>query len=61
MENKELLEQIAVGQVVLLSKLIDMEKKAGGSHRVGGDYMREAVKLLREKTPEALRLLSETR
>lgn len=61
MENTELLKQIAAGQVVLLAKLIDMEKRTSGSHRIGGDYMPEAVKLLREKQPEALRLLAEIR
>lgn len=61
MENKQLLEDILTAQVLLLSRLIDMEKRTSGTTRMGGDYSREAVKLIRAKQPEVLRLLDEIR
>lgn len=60
MTEKQLLEQILTTQVLILSKTINAEKEAKGTHRIGGDYTRDAVKLIREKQPEVLRLLAET-
>lgn len=61
MTEKQLLEQILTAQVLLLSKAINAEKEGKGTHRFGGDYSREAVKLIQEKQPEVLRLLAEIR
>jgi len=60
MTEKQLLEQILTAQVLLLSKAINAEREQKGTHRIGGDYSREAVRLIREKQPEVLRLLAET-
>jgi len=61
MTEKQLLEQILTAQVLLLSKAINAEKEEKGTHRFGGDYSREAAKLIQEKQPEVLRLLSDIR
>lgn len=54
---KRLLEDVFVAQVVTLAKALEKEHKAGGTTRVGGDYIPEALRLLDAKRAEVLRRL----
>ena len=59
MSEKEILELIFTAQVVLLSRDIDREKKQKGTHRVGGDYVQEAVKLIKKHHDKVFKLRRE--
>jgi hypothetical protein len=57
MADRDLLEAILTTQVLILGKQLATEKKAKGTSRLGGDYLKEAVDLIRKKQPEVLALL----
>ena len=44
--EKQLLEKILTSNIILISMLIDAEKKTKGTHRIGGDYSAEAITLI---------------
>jgi hypothetical protein len=54
--EKELLEEILVAQVLLMSRSMDEEKKAKGTHRVFGDYTRDAVNEIKQNKTKILDL-----
>jgi hypothetical protein len=56
--EKQLLQQILAGQVIILSKLIDAEKKATGTTRAFGDYTREAAKMITDPDSNAVKHLA---
>ena len=60
-ESKEMLRTLLVAQVLMLSRALHADNLEKGTNRLGGDYTREAVRLIAQKTPEVLRLLAETR
>ena len=55
-ENKLLLEQIFVSEVLILAKLISMERHTKGIQS-SSDYTQEAVALIQKKHPGILQLL----
>lgn len=46
-EDTQLLQDILTAEVLILSKLMDTEKLAGGTQKFGGDYTDEAIKEIR--------------
>ncbi|MCO6440532.1 MAG: hypothetical protein J5I81_05455 [Nitrococcus mobilis] len=55
-----LLTKILVAQVISLEKQIAAEKKARGTTRVGGDFIREAIELIHQSQPRVLEMLQRT-
>lgn len=47
--SQRLLEDVLVGQVLLLAAQIEHEKKKSGVTRLGGDYTREAIELIKKR------------
>ncbi len=61
MENNTL-ETLLVAQVLTLAKMIEIKAAEDQSRRSAGvNYEREAVKLIRARSPDVLRLLAETK
>jgi hypothetical protein len=56
-ETKILLEQILTAQILSLSMQMDAVNQAKGSNRIGGDYTRDAVRLIHNKQPHILEFL----
>ena len=52
-------EDLFTALVLVLSRQIDAEKCKNGVRRMGGDYSREAVALIRRRKPDILELLRE--
>ena len=48
-DNTQLLQDILVTQILILSKLMDAEKRDGGTIRSGGDYTRDAIHDIKQK------------
>jgi hypothetical protein len=55
--DRQLLEEIRLTQIIILSKLIDVEKRSHGTSRGGGDWTQEAVDLVSGQRREAIRNL----
>ena len=53
------LAMILVSNVLILSKQLDAEARAKGTKRVGGDYTREAVELLRSERLKVFQALQQ--
>jgi hypothetical protein len=47
--SQRLLEDVLVGQVLLLAAQIEQEKKNSGVTRLGGDYTQEAIELIKKR------------
>jgi hypothetical protein len=59
MNEKELLENILTADILILSHLKDMTRRAGGTTRSGGDYTFEAIREIKEKRADLIeRLIS---
>lgn len=54
---KARLDDILCAQLLILSKLMDAERKGKGAHRFGGDYTQEAASLLKDQRAHLLELL----
>lgn len=53
-EMKRLLEDVLVAQVVTLARQLEVEARKGGTTRIGGDYIPEALRLLEQKRTQVL-------
>jgi hypothetical protein len=56
--DRQLLEEIQMAQIVILSKLFDMEARSKGSTRSPADYTREAAQLIEKLRQSAQEKLS---
>lgn len=56
--DRQLLEEIQTNQLVILSKLFDIEARAKGSTRSPNDYTREAADLVQRLRTSAAEKLS---
>lgn len=59
-KDTQTLQDILVANVLILSKLLDADKREHGTHRMGGDYSREAIEMIRKSRSAVLtQLLSQ--
>lgn len=56
---EDMLAMILVSNVLIMSKQLDAEARAKGTKRVGGDYTREAIELLRSERLKVLQALQQ--
>lgn len=56
--ERELLEDILVAHVLLMSHAINTEKEAKGTHRAFGDYTKEAAAEIKKNKAKIIELLN---
>ncbi len=53
--ERTLFESILTAEILLLAESIARQKRKAGMRRIGGDYVHEAVSLIRERRKEVIR------